>query len=92
MLHTHIRDAAGNSLDGNADGIAGVTHVDEFFRLFADSDSDRSVNLLDFAAFRQAFGSISGDSAFNEAFDSSNDGSINLLDFAAFRQSFGSST
>lgn len=78
----------GKPLDGGAG--PGSDYVDYVFRLFGDEDANRSVNLLDFARFRQAFGSNSNDAAYNEAFEATGDGVINLFDFAEFRRNYGS--
>src|SRR5439155_4619877 len=42
-----IRDASGRLLDGGANSQPGGNRVDEFFRLFGDTDGDGDVDLLD---------------------------------------------
>ncbi len=86
---THVRDAAGNPLDGDGDGIAGSSHVDDFFRLLGDGNGDRVVNLFDFAQFRSTFGQPTTSQLFNEAYDHDDSGMVDLFDFAAFRSNFG---
>ena len=54
-----ITDTAGNQLDGDGDGSAGGNATDEFFRLYGDINGDRTVNIIDFFQFRNAFGSDS---------------------------------
>lgn len=70
-----------------------IQQIDSFFRQFGDSDRNGSVNLADFAAFRNAFGQIlevDGDSPNSiSGFDADRDGIIGLADFAAFRSVFG---
>lgn len=74
---------AAGQFDGNADGTPGDNGTFLFHRLFGDNDGDADVDLADFSAFRQAFGSSS------LAFDSDGDGDVDLGDFAAFRGRFG---
>lgn len=86
---SNIRDGAGNSLDGDADGVPGAPRTDEFFRLFGDINGDRAVLLGDFSVFRSSFGSSVGDPSYRPQFDSDQNGMINLRDFAEMRASFG---
>ncbi|MEM9825989.1 MAG: lamin tail domain-containing protein [Planctomycetota bacterium] len=75
---------------GNEDEIVfGQGAADGFFRKYGDSDGSGSVNLLDFADFRQSFGLAVGDLAFEGSFDANGDGTVDLLDFADFRTNFG---
>jgi len=76
--------AGGLQLDGNGDGTGGDDRVESTFRLFGDSNGDRSVTSVDFAAFRSVFG-LTGPSMF----DFNGDGVTNSNDFAAFRARFG---
>lgn len=84
-------------LDGNADGrpgddfLFGSREEDRFFRLYGDVDGTASVDLLDFARFRVAFGKSAGQAGYLDALDADNSQTIDLLDFAAFRSSFGNS-
>lgn len=90
---TSVDDGAG--MDANRDGIVGDDYfmgddaADAFYRLFGDSDGNRAVNLVDFAAFRGAFGTAFGNPNFRHEFDAFQDNNINLVDFAAFRSRFG---
>ncbi|MEM9828255.1 MAG: S8 family serine peptidase [Planctomycetota bacterium] len=87
----------GFSVDGDGDGVAGgvfrfgIDEADNFFRLYGDSNGDSSVDLLDFADFRNSFGSVAGDDTFRRGLDANADNTINLLDFADFRTNFGRS-
>lgn len=84
-----------DSLDGNGDGADGdnftfgAIPLDNFFRKYGDFNENGIVDLLDFAAFRQAFGKSDGEAGFMDPIDADSDDSIGLLDFAAFRQNFG---
>ncbi|MEM9827508.1 MAG: GEVED domain-containing protein [Planctomycetota bacterium] len=82
-------------LDGDDDGVAGGDRIfddtDGFFRLYGDTDGNRTVNLFDFADFRSAFGFDEPSELFRPEWDANGDGSINLLDFADFRTNFGRS-
>ena len=81
-----LTDNAGNQLDGDKDGNAGGNATDQFFRFFGDVNGDRSVNIVDFFQFRNAFRGN-----YNAAFDYNGDGAINIIDFFQFRSRFGSS-
>ncbi len=63
--------------------------VDNFYRKYGDVNGNRSVDLLDFAEFRRAFGLSDGQPNYLDALDSDEDGTIGLLDFAKFRSNFG---
>jgi hypothetical protein len=90
-----VTDAFGNSLDGDEDGqlggdrIFGAEEADGFFRLFGDSDGNRTVGTSDFAAFRLAFGASDTAANYRDEFDFDTLGGIGLSDFAAFRLRFG---
>lgn len=62
----------------------GDVATDKLFRLYGDSDGNRSVDLGDYFAFSAAFGSASG-------FDKDGNGTTDLGDFFAFGAAFGSS-
>ncbi len=81
-----LTDSAGNQLDGDKDGNAGGNATDNFFRFFGDVNGDRTVNIVDFFQFRNAFRGT-----YNAAFDYNGDGAINIIDFFQFRSRFGSS-
>ncbi len=83
-----ITDAAGNSLDGNGDGIQGDNATDQFFRYFGDIDGDRDVDARDYWHFRKSYCSIAGDSEFNDLFDFDGDGDIDSRDFSQFRSRY----
>ena len=80
-------------LDINGDGVgddfvvAGNTTTNKLFRLFGDFNGDGTVNAVDLAAFRTAFGTISIGTL--SPFDVNGDGVINVSDLTAFRNRFG---
>jgi hypothetical protein len=84
-------DGAGQTLDGNGDGIGGDDYVSpltgpgRIHRLFGDADGDGDVDAADFAAFRSAFGGAS------IVFDFDGDGDVDAADFGQFRARFGMS-
>ena len=80
-----ITDSSGKVLDGDRNGEVGGNATDEFFRLFGDINGDRTVNIIDFFHFRNAFGNGESD----ERFDFNGDGVINILDFFQFRSRVG---
>jgi hypothetical protein len=80
LLDTHIRDAAGNALDGDENGSAGATRVDEFFRLFGDMDGDRDVDALDSRGLRGTYRKIEGQSGFDNLFDFDGDSDVDAID------------
>ncbi|XZE55327.1 cadherin domain-containing protein [Planctomycetaceae bacterium SH139] len=85
----------GLSLDGDQDGLGGgdITHgdsaADGFFAMYGDTNGDRSVDLIDFLAFRDAFDSVDGDDEYDISLDYDGMGAVNLTDFLQFRSRFG---
>ncbi len=85
-----VLDARGRVLDGDDDGASGGNRVDNFFRLYGDSDGDRDVDLLDLARFGSTLGSRAGDARFLSYFDFDGDEDIDLLvDSFQFLRRFG---
>ncbi len=82
--------ANGLKLDGDQDGLAGGDFVfgsqdnDRFFRLFGDTNGDRSVNIFDLNEFRLAYGTGRSD------LDYDLNGIINIFDLNEFRRRYGS--
>ena len=70
-------------------GIQSGDNVSSLFRLFGDVNGDKTVNLTDLTAFRNAFGASSTDANYRPFFDFSGDGVINLTDLTQFRNRFG---
>ena len=91
ILGTHIRDAAGNSLDGDANGTAGGNRVDDFFRLFGDRDGSGRVDRRDYGFFLRSFNRSTGDPLFDDTLDADGNGSIDRRDFGFFQRNFGKS-
>jgi hypothetical protein len=73
--------------------LAGTTMAsdrqDALFRLYGDVNGDATVNGLDLALFRTAFGTSSGNPNYVWYLDQNGDGAINGLDLASFRTNFG---
>lgn len=84
----------GVAIDGDDDGVAGGNLVfgdvetDNFFRFFGDINGNRTVDVFDLLAFRQASGSSSGDPDFDPQFDHDGNGSINAFDLLPFRNNY----
>jgi len=62
-----------------------------FLRLFGDSNGDGGVTTLDYSAFRQAYGTKTGDPAYSMMFDYNADGGITTYDYSMFIQRYGTS-
>ncbi|HZL34542.1 MAG TPA: dockerin type I domain-containing protein [Tepidisphaeraceae bacterium] len=60
----------------------------EFHRLFGDINGDKTVNLIDYRAFKNSFLSSTGDSNWNPNFDVNGDGTINLTDYRSFKSNY----
>jgi len=63
--------------------------VSSLFRLFGDVNGDRTVNITDLTAFRNAFGATTTDANYQPFLDFNGDGVINLTDLTQFRKRFG---
>ncbi|HZL34814.1 MAG TPA: dockerin type I repeat-containing protein, partial [Tepidisphaeraceae bacterium] len=59
-----------------------------FHRLFGDINGDKTVNLIDYRAFKKAYLSISTSANWNPLFDTNGDGTINLTDYRAFKRNY----
>jgi hypothetical protein len=70
-------------------GLSGGDKTSSLFRLFGDVNGDKTVNITDLTAFRNAFGTISTDTSFLPFLDFNGDGVINLTDLTQFRSRFG---
>jgi VCBS repeat-containing protein len=83
----------GLQLDGDGPGgdyVFGEEDVDNFFRFYSDLvGRNRAVNLMDYAAFRAAYGSKVGDDNYRDEADYDGNGAVTLLDFARFRTRYG---
>jgi hypothetical protein len=89
--------SGGVQLDGNGDGtggdncIRGAAQADAFFRLFGDSDGNRTTNLAELGRLRQSFNltvGASGTPASAASFDSDGNGVVTLADLGRLRQRF----
>ena len=79
-----IKDAEGNHLDGDGNGVSGGNHVDEFFRRFGDTDGDNDVDLLDAEVFGSALGKRSGNAGYLWYLDFNANGKVWKEDLAQF--------
>lgn len=79
-----IHDGDGTELDGDGDGVAGGDRTDAFFRLFGDTDGNRTVDLLDLERFLSTFGHRRGDPQYLDYLDFNGDGRVGLIDLFAF--------
>ncbi|WP_406659990.1 dockerin type I domain-containing protein [Methanolobus sp. ZRKC3] len=76
-------DGTGIYMNGGAPALPPV--VDE---MKGDSNGDGHVNIIDFAAFAQAYNTVVGDEKYNVVFDFNDDDKIDIIDFAAFAQAY----
>jgi hypothetical protein len=88
ILATHVRDTAGIPLDGDNDGQAGGAAVDDFYRLFGDTDGDRDVDGEDNGRFARAFLTQLGQQDFQSNLDYDNDGDVDGQDYSQFASRF----
>jgi hypothetical protein len=80
---------SGQPLDGDANGTAGGDFTLDLHRLFGDVNGDRTVNITDLTALRNAFGATTTDGNYQPFLDFNGDGVINLTDLTQFRNRFG---
>jgi hypothetical protein len=83
-----VTDAAGNWLDGNANGVGGGDYHFTFFRYFGDADGDRDVDSLDMLRMRATYLQTSNSPKYNAVFDSDNDGDVDSLDMLRLRVNY----
>ena len=81
--------AGGSAFDGNLDGSPGGDLSLNLYRLFGDVNGDKTVNITDLTAFRNAFGATTADANYSPSLDFNGDGVINLTDLTQFRNRFG---
>ena len=89
ILADHVHDRWGRELDGDGDGAAGGDRVDNFVRLFGDTNGDGEVDKADLAAMLDSFGTNQGDAGYLWYLDYDADGSIGGLDMAQLNQRRG---
>jgi hypothetical protein len=63
--------------------------VSSLIRLFGEINGDRTVNITDLTAFRNAFGATTSDTNYLPFLDLNGDGVINITDLTHFRNRFG---
>ncbi len=83
-----VTDAAGNWLDGNANGAAGGDYHFAFHRYFGDTDGNRAVDSLEMLRMRAAYLRSSADPKYNAAFDADNDGDVDAVDMLRLRANY----
>lgn len=84
VLDSRLRDIAGNALDGDQDGTPGGIAIDQFFRLYGDSDGDRDVDGQDYGRFGLTFLRASSDAGFDARLDFDDDGDVDGQDYGQF--------
>jgi uncharacterized delta-60 repeat protein len=84
-----VHDSLGQALDGDGNGTAGGDRAADFFRLFGDTNGDRTVDNTDFAVFKSAAGTSKGQAGFLWFLDYNGDGAIDNIDKKAFDQRRG---
>lgn len=85
-----VHDRWGRELDGDGDSTAGGDQVDNFFRLFGDSDGDRNVDLRDLGRFLRTLSRRAGHPHYKWYFDVNGDDRIGVIDLVAFVRRLGS--
>jgi hypothetical protein len=71
-----LKDAAGNALDGNGDGVGGDDATFDFFQLAGDANHDRAVDFSDLVALAQNYGGA------NKNWDQGDFNGDGLVDFS----------
>jgi hypothetical protein len=89
VLGSQVIGANGFALDGDNNGTAGGNNVTEQYRLFGDSDGNRTVDTLDLLRLRTSFGLLANQPGYLAYFDWDNSGVIDALDLFRFRQRYG---
>jgi len=79
----------GPILDADGDDIPGGDFAFQIHRLLGDVNGDKTVNGVDLAMFRGAFGTTTGGPGYLDYLDLNGDGAINGLDLAQYRTRFG---
>jgi hypothetical protein len=82
----HVHDGVGRELDGDGDSFAGGNRVDNYFRLFGDTDGDHDVDYADLDVMLSSFRKSRGDAAFLWFLDYDGDGDVDGRDMAQFNQ------
>ncbi len=83
-----VKDPGGNLLDGDRDGLAGDNFVDEFFRLFGDTDGDQDINRADWEVLKGMLGKRRRDAGYLWYLDFNNNGRVWREDLALFLLGF----
>jgi hypothetical protein len=100
LANTAFSDATGSLKDGiytvtvnpakvTGGTLSGTNLSTTFHRLYGDIDGNKTVNSADYFKFKAAFGSTTGQPAFNADFDIDGNGKINSSDYFKFKANFG---
>ncbi|MGE4159993.1 MAG: dockerin type I domain-containing protein, partial [Planctomycetota bacterium] len=84
-----IHDSLGRDLDGDKDDSAGGDALEQFFRLYGDTDGDADVDLTDLNFIRGLLGSKKGDGNYLWWLDYNNDGYLSSFDYSQARNRYG---
>jgi hypothetical protein len=84
VLADLVHDRWGRELDGDGDGSAGGNRLDNFVRLFGDTDSDADVDTHDLLRLLSTLGKHKGDSNYLWYLDYDASGSVGILDVIQF--------
>jgi hypothetical protein len=83
-------DFLGSDTSGT-DFVFGNLEDDDFYRFFGDTNSDRSVDVLELLELRNTWTLSGTDDGFDSRFDHNKDDSVNLFDLLSFRLNYNES-
>ncbi len=89
VLADRVHDRFGRELDGDENGAAGGDRVENFLRLFGDSDGDGDVDRDDRNRFKSAFGKTAEEAGYLWYFDFDADGDVDGRDNGQFNRRLG---
>lgn len=96
ILADRVRASGSSTLfDGDGDGAGGVDYLrgaaaaDNFFAYYGDVNGDRVLDLIDYTAFRNAYGKSIGTEGYRWELDYNNDGQLDLVEYTQFRNRYG---
>ncbi len=89
VLGDRVIGPGGLALDGDGDGQPGGDYTLSLYRLFGDTNGDRTVDAVDLFAFAGAYGKRRGEAGYLDSLDGNGDGVVDALDLFAFAGTFG---
>jgi fibronectin type 3 domain-containing protein len=89
VFGSQVIGANGFALDGDNNGTAGGDNVSTLFRLFGDTDGNRTVDALDLSQLRTAYGQSLPSPDYRAYLDFAGDGTVDALDLYRFRSRYG---